>query len=169
MPVRALALFVVVPLLLAGCSQDVPTPQFQDPTPSATPTASQAPERESARDFIRRWAEAEAEMENTGQTEEYRALSTGCRACADLADLVEKYYRAGGYVHWDGWDIRSVTRRGRSDDPSYLVKVVSAPTTYATRAGGDAKSFPGGKGLHLLTLRPVERGWIVIDKSEVSQ
>ncbi len=57
---RALALAVVGPLLLAGCTGDPePTPNIPDPTPSSsspTATESETPEAESAEDFIRRWS-----------------------------------------------------------------------------------------------------------------
>lgn len=166
---RALALTLAVPLLLSGCSEDEPTPKIPDPTtssPTPTPDETETPEAESAEDFIRRWATVESEMENTGETSEYRSLSDGCRACADLADLVEKYYAAGGYVEWSGWDIRSIKPRGNSD-LVYVVKVQSAPTRYAEKAGGKEKGFEGGPGEHLITLEAVGASWVVADKSEV--
>ena len=59
---RALALAVVGPLLLAGCTGDPePTPKIPDPTsssPTPSPTDSETPEAESAEEFIRRWADS---------------------------------------------------------------------------------------------------------------
>jgi hypothetical protein len=168
---RALALTLAVPVLLAGCSDDPePTPKIPEPTsssPSPTEPASEEPEAESPEEFIRRWAEEEARMENTGDTAEYRALSQKCRACIELADLVEQYYEAGGFVEWDGWTIRSIRPRGTSNR-AFLVRVNSSPTKYAEKAGGDAKSFPGGPGAHLITLAPDGTSWQVVDKSEVA-
>src|SRR5687767_1034537 len=93
---RALALALAVPALLAGCSDEPePTPKIPEPTsssPTPTPTESETAEAESPEDFIRRWADVEAQMENTGDTAAYRELSNKCQACTELADLVEKYY-----------------------------------------------------------------------------
>ena len=105
-PRRALALTLAVPLLLAGCSDDPePEPKIPETTsssPTPTPTETETAEAESPEDFIRRWAVVEAEMENTGRTAEYRKMSSECPACSELADLIEKYYEAGGFVEWDG-------------------------------------------------------------------
>lgn len=168
---RALALTIAVPVLLAGCSDDPePTPKIPEPTsssPSPTEPATGEPEAESPEEFIRRWASEEARMENTGDTADYRALSQKCRACIELADLVEQYYGAGGFVEWDGWNIRSIRSRG-TGNRAFLVKVHSAPTKYAEKAGGKEKSFPGGPGAHLITLAPDGTSWQVVDKSEVA-
>ena len=63
---RALALTFVVPLVLAGCSDEPePTPQMPEPTtssPTPTATESETPEAESAEEFIRRWQAAADEM-----------------------------------------------------------------------------------------------------------
>ncbi|GAB3038819.1 hypothetical protein GCM10011376_34210 [Nocardioides flavus (ex Wang et al. 2016)] len=166
---RALALTLAVPVLLAGCSDDPePTPKMPESTsssPSPSPTETKEPEAESPEEFIRRWAAIEAEMENTGDTSEYRALSERCRACNKLADLVEQYYRAGGFVEWDGWTIRSI--RAQGDEGTYLVRVNSAPTRYVEKSGGKEKFFPGGSGAHLIRLAPAGSSWKVVDKSEV--
>ncbi|GAA1438758.1 hypothetical protein GCM10009641_44730 [Mycobacterium cookii] len=166
---RALALTVVVPLLLAGCSDDPePQPKMPDPPSSSSPspTASETVEAESAEEFIRRWADAEAQMENTGKTAEYRELSVGCKACTDLADLVEEWYSAGGFIEWGGWKIQSVNARGGSDS-EYVVRVNSSPTKYKESASGKLRTFDGGPGAHLLVLKPQGESWVVTRKAEV--
>ena len=54
-------------------------------------------------------------MENTGDTAEYRELSSECKACTDLAKIIEGWYAAGGYVEWGGWKILSIRARGGSE------------------------------------------------------
>ena len=81
---RAVALALVVPLLLAGCSEDEPEPKMPDPTPtssepSPSPTESETVEAESAEEFIRRWQAAGDEMQVTGDTTEYDAMTPRCR------------------------------------------------------------------------------------------
>ncbi len=72
---RALALTVLAPLLLAGCSdgdpEPSPTPKMPDPTSaSPSPTESETPEAESAEDFIRRWQAAADAMRRSGDAKE---------------------------------------------------------------------------------------------------
>jgi hypothetical protein len=105
-------------------------------------------------------------MENTGETSEYREMSHECRACTELADLVERYYEAGGFVEWGGWNIHSINPRGGAGR-TFLVKVHSAPTRYREKSGGEEKSFPGGPGTHVLTLDAAGSSWRVVDKTEV--
>ena len=167
---RALALTVVVPLLLAGCTDDPePTPKIPDPTtssPTSPATETETPEAETAEDFIRRWAAAEARMENTGDTAEYRELSRECKACTDLAALVERWYADGGFIEWGGWRIRGIEPRGDSD-VEFVVRVRSSPTKYKESAKGPLKTFAGGPGAHLLILKRQGSSWVVTHKAEV--
>ena len=85
-------------LALFGCSDD--SSSSADP-PSPTPTStstSPTPDAETPEEFVRRWVEVSNEMQNTGKTGEYRSLSRGCRPCTAVADQVEGYFGAGGYV-----------------------------------------------------------------------
>ena len=167
---RILALVLAGPLLLAGCSD--PEPILPDPPPTSpspttpSPSDSETPESESAEDFIRRWAAAETQMENTGDTAEYRDLSVGCKACTDLADLVEKWYEAGGFIEWDGWDIEGVKPRG-DNGSEFVVRVTSSPTRYKESKSGPLKTFDGGPGAHLLELKQRGDSWVVTHKAEV--
>src|SRR3954463_3747301 len=94
-------LLAVLVAVLAGCGGG--DDSVADPPISSAPTSSPTTqERETPEQFIRRWANAEKAMENTGDTAEYLALSHGCKACRQLADKVHDYYAAGGFVHWGG-------------------------------------------------------------------
>jgi len=169
---RTLAFALVVPLLLAGCSEDEPTPKMPDPPPTSSPTpspsVSETPEAESAEDFIRRWAAIEAKMENTGDTSEYRELSGDCKACTGLASDVEDLYAAGGYLKWSGWTILRVTPRPGSET-EFVVRVDSSPTEYRERTEGPLKRLEGGRGAHLLTLAKDDISWVVVEKAMVAE
>lgn len=168
----ALALALAVPLLLAGCT-DEPEPKMPDPTPSSSapspsPSESETAEVESAEEFIRRWSAIEAEMENTGDTAEYRELSSDCKACTGLAADVEDLYAAGGYLKWGGWTISRITPRPGSET-EFVVRVDSSPTDYRERAGGPLKRLEGGRGIHLLTLEKDGTSWVLVEKAMVAE
>jgi hypothetical protein len=168
---RALAVAAALPLLLAGCSEGDAEPKMPDPSPtssSPTPTAEPTAEQETPEEFIRRWAQVEAAMENTGDTSEYLALSRACDACNSLAKTVEGYYADGGYVKWEGWTIRSVRPWVEGGPDDFAVRVDSAPTKYREEGAGPVKSFPGGRSTYKLTLRPQGTSWVVTDKTEIA-
>ncbi len=169
---RVLVLAVVVPLFLAGCAGEDPEPKMPDPTSSApapVPTESETPEVESAEDFIRRWAVVETEMEKSGDTKIYRKLSRGCKACTGLAETIEKFYGAGGFVQWDGWKIRSIDRQQDPEKNAYVVRVASTPTRYRESARGPLKKLDGGLSTHLLRLNRSGESWLVVDKAELPE
>src|SRR6478736_10431719 len=103
---RTLALTLAVPVVLAGCTDDPePKPKIPETTsssPTPTPTESETPEAESPEDFIRRWVKVGDEMQKTGKTAEYDAMSPNCKACQGFVDSVEEVYGAGGSAEFAG-------------------------------------------------------------------
>ena len=156
-------------LLLTACGGN--DSAAGDPTPTFSPTATQSssapPKRESPEHFIRRWAEAEKQMENTGDTSEYLAMSKGCKACRKLAHQVAGFYAAGGYVKWGGWrfiSIEKVHTTGRSS--TFAAVNESAPTKYKESSSGSEKHLNGGRTTELLTITETSSGWIMVHKAE---
>lgn len=145
-----------------------PVESSSSPPTTAEPTSEPTPEPESAAEFIRRWAQVEMEMENSGETAEYRALSPGCEACRKLADQVDSIYAADGFIEWGGWDIRSIKRHEDFVD-GYEVVVVSSPTRYRETKGGPLKRFAGGRDSHLLIVRENADGWYVRAKDRLAR
>jgi hypothetical protein len=169
-PATRLATRLAAPLLLlAGCGSDN---SVADPPPLSPPTSypTHAPQRESPEHFIRRWAQVERQMENTGHTAVYLSLSTGCRACRVLAHTVAQSYAHGGYIHWGGWHIRSIrVYPPRADSVSLEVHSISAPTTYKTASGRRELHLDGGPITYLLTLTPRSGPFHVSAKAQVGQ
>jgi hypothetical protein len=168
----ALAGALAAPLLLltlTACGSDTSVadpPVSPPPTSSAPPTP---PKRESPEHFIRRWAEVEKKMENTGQTHTYLAMSRGCVACRKLARLVEGYYEAGGFLKWGGWRILSIQVHGRTPHTTtFAVRNRSLPTAYKESAGGELSHFSGGVTVQLLRLSRSADSWIVRGKAELA-
>jgi hypothetical protein len=156
-------------VLLAACGGD--DAPIADPPVSPRPTSSSptgTPPQESPEAFIRRWAEAEKRMENTGRTRHYRVLSQGCGPCEKLAAQVHGYYDVGGFVHWKGWKILSIKRYPGRPTPLFEVHSDSRPTVYKTAASAPRQHFSGGPITYVLALKRTANSWIVTDKSELS-
>jgi hypothetical protein len=86
-----------------------------------------------------------------------------------LADQVEKFYGAGGFIRWDGWDIQRVERQGKPGTrQSFRVEFISAPTRYKETKSAPVKRFPGGPSQYLIEVTKAGNSWVVISKSELN-
>lgn len=170
---RALALSVLAPLLLAGCSdgdsQSTPTPKMPESTSSSpSPSESETPEAESAEDFVRRWVEVNTAMQNSGDAAEYRELSTKCKPCNQTADQIEGFYANGGWVKTKGWIIRKVVdRTGSGGAPVYDLQIDSSPTRYRESAGAEVQSLSGGPIVMRVRLN-ASAPWNVVQLTQVA-
>lgn len=167
---RTLAAALAAPLLLLAACGGGDT-SIADPPISPDPTTSsptQQPHRETPEHFIRRWADAEKQMENTGEVGTYLQLSLGCAPCKKLATQVRGYYREGGFVAWGGWHILSIKPYPGEPAPLFSVHSNSQPTKYKTAAGTPTKQFEGGPITYVLALKRVNGSWAVTNKSELS-
>jgi hypothetical protein len=164
---RNLAGILAAPLLLSACGGG--DDSVADPPISSAPTSSATgtPQRESAEHFIRRWADVEQTMENTGETAEYLMLSRGCEPCRRLSSQVSGYYRDGGFVHWGGWEILSIKSYPDQPGYSFAVHSNSSPTRYRRSSGSPLEHFSGGSITYVLALKRSENSWVVTNKSEL--
>ncbi len=164
---RSAALVLAAAVLLAGC-QDEPEPEF-DPTPTESPSeseSSEAPEAQTAEEFIEKWVGLQRDMQNTGETASFLAASPGCRSCRETANLIEEYYANGGFVRTEGRAILDISQL--KEDRVYDVRVRSAPTEYKRREGGPVETFPGGVTTYRVTLKKFDGEWRLTDEVEVS-
>jgi hypothetical protein len=154
-------------LLLPACGGH---DSVADPPVSSAPTSSDPtgpPKQESPEHFIRRWAEAEKKMENTGDAGTYLAMSRGCEPCKKLATQVRGYYSDGGYIRWGGWQILSIKQYPGQPAHQFEVRSDSRPTTYRESATTDTKHFKGGSITYVLALSRRQGAWVVTNKSEL--
>ncbi len=149
---------LVLPASLAACGGDssVADPPVA-PSPSS-PTTSDPPAHETAEHFIRRWVAEDTQIQQTGNTRHFRDMSQGCRGCIKLADLVDRIYAAGGFVHTGGWSIKKIDAAGGG---TYDLNVFSPATTYAESQGGTVHHLPSGPAHFQLRLTPTGNGWRV--------
>jgi hypothetical protein len=170
-PTLAGALIAPLFLLLAltGCGGNT---SLADPPVSPMPSTSSPPappKRETPEHFIRRWAEIEKRMENTGNTDAYLAVSHACRACRQLAADIRRFYSNGGFVRWAGWRIKSLETSGPyQGGHAYTVHVISEPTSYRTTSHGGIQHLSGGPSTHQLIIKFAEGRWHVTKKVQLS-
>jgi hypothetical protein len=158
-------------LALSSCSDDSSS-SADPPSPTPTSTSSEpspTQEAETPEEFVRRWVEVDREMQNSGETAEYLRLSRECRPCKAVADQVEGYYSAGGYVKTDGWSIKSINVAGTKRRSQVTINVVSAPTKYVEAEGEPEQELAGGRGDYLLTLLADDATWVLTDLEAVAQ
>jgi hypothetical protein len=154
------------PLLVLGAcgggDDSVADPPISSSPSSSSPTS--APHRETPEHFIRRFYAAEKAMENTGKTSVYEGMSRKCKPCSALVRQVRAIYNAGGFIHWGGLKIRSIT----GSEHVYAVKFVARPTKYRETADDSIRNLPGGVSTDLLTLKRSPEDWTVIARARTS-
>lgn len=168
---RALAAALLLPLaLLSACTEDEPVPQMPDP-PTVTPSPAESSSTaapETPEEFLRRFMAAEVEMQNTGESDGYRAMTRGCEACDSLADLVDTYYEAGGYVRLKPWRVVSIEPFPERGPNAYAAVVKAAVTRYKESSSDQEGTFPGGRSTYLYEVEPDGPDLKVIYTSELA-
>jgi hypothetical protein len=114
---RWLATAVVVPLVVAGCSDD-PQPKFDSsPSPSPSESTSAAAEPKAwevkseagAVAFAKHWMDVLSAAMNGGGTSSLRALSAPeCELCEDFAQRLDRIRAEGGFYRSSGWRVLHV-------------------------------------------------------------
>ena len=169
-----MASLALASLLLAGataCSGDgaqaEPTPKMP-PISSSTPSTPE-PEpwevksRAGVKAFLQRYVEIFSEATRTGDTEAYRALSTNCDGCDEVADQVDEVYQAGGRIEsepdkFKGW---SVDENGLNGGAACVLVFESSRTRWIRRPGAEPETYPGGTIEQLVKLEWTGSGWTV--------
>jgi hypothetical protein len=116
-------------------------------------------EAESPEDFIRRWVKAGDEMQVTGETAEYDAMTPKCKPCQAFVKNVEDVYGQGGSAEFAGSRIVQLNRVGGSPPTYDLTK--DLPKTVIRRAEGEPETLPGGRTTIRVTLGKQDDQWIV--------
>jgi hypothetical protein len=154
---RSLAVACILPLLVAGCSEDEPIPQVPEPTASTSPAAEETPAGpveptlppeaegdgvEAAEAFVRHYFDVINYAQASGDTDGLRQLGlASCEACAGGANFVESIYGRGGMNRGGEYTVVSseVTGRRRvTDQVSYFyLDVVASHTKQVVTGAGD--------------------------------
>jgi hypothetical protein len=177
--VRRPGLLVVTAVLavaLTGCDGGEPEPEFTDevasspstPVSPTEPSPSEAfdPTQETAKEFIRRWIRLSNQVQRTGETDEYRRITRGCKECDSFATHMERIHRDGGFVRTKGERVRSMRHEG---GPSWRVEVESFPTVYRESRDGQRGTFEGGDISYLVTIDKKKGEWRLTYYGEIQE
>jgi hypothetical protein len=164
---RILAGALLAPLLLLSACGGDDTSVADPPVSPTSPSTSTAdpPHRESAKAFIRRWAAEDTRIQQTGNTTRFRSMSRGCSGCSKLADLVDRIYKAGGFIRTKGWRVRKIIPSGPR---SYDLAVFSTTTTYRESSQGPVQTLPSGPATFQLHLAKAASSWRVTSLVQVA-
>ena len=146
--------------LFAGCSEDEPVPKMPktsaaSPTPSPSSSPTPLSEAEEAEALIRQWAELDAEMQNTGETAAYLAITSDkCSSCRRTARSLEKLYADGGKIELPDKRVLTVRESPRfaPDEGIYEARIEVEPSRYRISPDAPWRSFDGGRATQDFTL-----------------
>jgi|GEM_PF-2073557 len=156
---------------LAACADD-PDPIIEtgtspsanptsDPPPSPTPVATPTPdEPESAKAFIRRWQDANVQMQRTGRTSRFRALGLRCRSCDQIADRVDEVYGSGGAIdigESELFDLKLVGKSGATRVFEFRTR--SSPIAITDKSGDVVQQFTGGLESFQINVQLTSKQW----------
>lgn len=162
---------------LTACSDDpepivepTPSPTSTAPTEPTSPPTSEPPERESAEQFIRRWQGVSFEMQNTGNVDNYLAMTRSCGSCEALAQGVSEIYADGGYVDNARGAVSSIERAGKVDDVFiYEFDLRTRPSQIVDREGEVETELSGGQARFQINLEMQGDTWIVTRISRLAE
>ncbi len=178
----ATSVAVLLALTLAGCSDDpqpiiepaLSTTAAPSATPNETPSSTPTPEAESesAKDFIRRWQDEAFDMQATGDTSAYLAMSLRCESCDSLAAKVAEIYADGGSVR-SGTGTSTVTRLkrvGGSSGVSIFDYTLDSPSSSILDQRGEVvERFSGGSEDYQINVIKRRGQWKVVRVSRLAQ
>lgn len=162
-------------LLLSACSAEAepktePTPSATPSRPTVVPAPTSTPSKQPAvyldhEEAIRAWFKAESDMQNTGDTGPYLALTNGkCSSCNDFAETVETTYATGGKATNAGREVRSISEfRDAQGIVWQDVRTTSQPMTVWSDSSAAPRNISGGAVRLLVLLEFTDRGWLVTD------
>lgn len=136
--------------------------------PSSNTSTTPEPKPETAKQFIRRYEAVIEDMQNTGDTKEYRAMTRGCSECRQLEKTVREIYANDGSIKFEGARITGMQRSGGSTrQPIYRVTLQAGSTTIKESPNAQEQSLKGGQSIFQWTLRRTPKGWLIADSGEL--
>lgn len=140
-------------------SSGTPSEPTSAPSTPTTDPLTEAPKGETARQFIRRWVELGNEMQATGNTEAFLAVTgPDCDSCKKFANQMSQIYRNGGAVRGGRERLSDMKRETGA---VWVVRRVAEPSEYTESTDGELKKFPGGDYRSRIILARVDGKWIV--------
>lgn len=182
---RTLAAACVLPLLLAGCSEDEPTPQMPDPTssPSAVetdtgpveptlPPEAEGDGVEAAEAFVSYYFALLTYSQESGDTTRLQDVAiAGCETCRGALDAVRQTYQAGGTIQGGAYEVVSIRASDRGQLPgggsSFAGRVSvhhSEQVIRGSKVDGLDGTYPAGRSKFDFTaVRQARGNWQMAD------
>jgi hypothetical protein len=157
---------------LTACNGEASSTAGPDPTPSPSvtgspsdPSPSHSPDTQTPEEFVRAWVAEYNAMQNSGDTEKFRSMSRRCEPCSAVADRMDRYYEAGGYVKTEGFIIKSlrVSKPNGKGQRAVTINVDASPVEYVEEEGGAVQTLPGGSPTYEVDVEPRGRTWNVFE------
>ncbi len=148
--------------LLGACSAEAepktePPAPSTTPTPSATATAGESLPSDTPEKAIRKWVKADSRMQNTGDSTQYLALTTGdCQPCIAWANRVAETYSAGGRAQGVELTVDSVVPFSLEEERWHMLQISSPRWTLYEESGSEPTEFDGGTQGIAVQLKRVE-------------
>lgn len=150
----ALTSALIGTLAVTGCADTQPASEAttRGPQPSVSQTPSKTPptskpkpmtDKESAKAFVREWADESIQMITTGETEAFASMTSECVPCGTTVQRVEKAYAFGGYVTAEPWIINSIKAQPHQGGFRVDINVTMPPAREFDRDGNRKKTYPG--------------------------
>ena len=172
-PVRRwVATVVVVPLLVAGCSDD-PEPRFESsPSPSPTESTSAAAEPKAwevkseagAVAFAKHWIDVFNEAKSNGETAELANMSAqSCRSCMNFVDFLDELYGSGGRFESKGWHVTQVSNPSslQQSEADVSMRIRQSPERVHRTNPSRVERFPGGVVTYTAGLKWRDGQWVM--------
>jgi hypothetical protein len=169
---RWVATAVVVPLLVAGCSDD-PEPKFE-PSPSPSPSESTSEPAEpkawevkseaGAVAFAKHWIEVFNEAKSTGDTAELEEMSAEtCTSCTNFVNFLNQLYGHGGRFESTGWHVKEVSDPVslRGSKAGVSMRIRQSPERVHRANPPEVEHFPGGLVTYSAGLEWRNGNWVM--------
>lgn len=153
---------------LSACSKETEKPRATA-TPSAAPATSEPSKPQDAESAIRAWLDAMIDMQNTGDTKPFLALSTrDCTYCNDFSERVAGVYASGGTAKISPMKITYIGPTSPGSETEFLTQLESGRGVVTPKRGATPENYTGGRESYIITVYREGNQWLIADCFDAS-